>query len=120
MTTPDWLKPAVWGGVVGAVGMLVVAFGMGWIVTAGGAEEQAQLEADRAVVAALTPVCVEQFRELADAQQETHIAALQEESSWGRETYVEDQGWATLPGAEDPNDAVAEACAERLMEAAEA
>lgn len=117
MQTPEWLKPAVWGAVAGAIAITIVGFSADWVVSAGEAQEQAELEADKAVVSALTPVCVAQFKTASAAQQEKHVAALQGETSWERGEYVEEHGWATVPGAERPNDEVADACAEQLLKA---
>jgi hypothetical protein len=120
MPIPEWVKPAAWGAAVGIVAVAIVAFGAGWVVTSGSAEEAAQLQAEKAVIAALTPVCVAQFRTEPNAEQTTHLAALQDESSWQRGDYVEEQGWATMPGGKAPNDEVAEACASALMKLADA
>jgi hypothetical protein len=35
-------------------------------------------------------------------------------SSWNRRSVIEKGGWATMPGTDTPNSAVASACAERL------
>lgn len=117
MNIPTWTKPAIWGAVGGAVVMLVFTMSAGWLVTAGSARQTAEQEAERAVIAALTPVCVAEFRTVSEAKQKQHIAALEEESSWQQGDYVEEQGWATLPGKEDANADVAEACAEQLLAA---
>jgi hypothetical protein len=118
MTFPEWLKPGAWGAAIGAGGVLILAFSAGWIVTAGDARTQAEAQSDKAVLAALTPVCVAQFRELSDSSAQIHLAALADESSWQQGDYVEAQGWATLPGSESPNGDVADACADRLLELA--
>jgi hypothetical protein len=120
MQIPDWVKPAAWGAVGGIVVVAIVAFSAGWIVTSGSAQESAQRQAEKAVIAALTPVCVAKFRTETQEQQTTHLAALQDESSWQRGDYVEEQGWATMPGGTEPNDEVAEVCASELMKLAEA
>ena len=49
------------------------------------------------------------------AERTTQLAALEEESFWGRGDYVEKQGWATMPGGDKPNDEVAEACATEVL-----
>ncbi|MEX2518713.1 MAG: hypothetical protein WD969_05220 [Paracoccaceae bacterium] len=120
MTIPEWTKPAVWGAVVGAVAIAVVAFSAGWIVTTGSAQERADAAVDKAVIAALTPICVAQFNALNAMQQKTHMAALEEESSWQRGDYAEENDWAVLPGRDKANADVAEECSDRLLEAANA
>jgi len=111
---PEWVKPAVWGGIIGAVAIAIIGLSAGWVVTSGSANQRAE----QAVIAALTPVCVAQFKTVAMAEQATHLAALQEEGPWRQSDYVEDQGWATMPGSEEPNDKVADACAEELLKVA--
>ncbi|KAA0916592.1 hypothetical protein FLO80_07125 [Aquicoccus porphyridii] len=116
MNIPTWTKPAVWGAVGGAVGMLIVSLSAGWMVTSGTARQTAEQQTEKAVIAALTPICIAEFRKAATAQQQLHIAALEDESSWEQGDYIEEQGWATLPGQEQPNVDVAEACAEQLLD----
>lgn len=120
MQIPEWTKPAVWGAVGGAVAITIIGFSANWITTTGTAQAMAEDEANRAVVSALTPICVAQFRAETAELRELQLAAIQDQSSWKMGDIVAEQGWATLPGAEEPNNEVAEACAERLVEAAEA
>ena len=112
---PEWVKPAGWGGILGAVIVLIISFSAGWVVTSGTAEEQAERRAEQAVIGALTPVCVAQFKKLAEEEETTHLAALEKERSWEQGDYIEKQGWATMPGSKEPNVRVADACAEELL-----
>lgn len=120
MQIPPWLKPGIWGAVIGAVAIAIVGFSAGWVVTSGSAEQLAARQAEMAVIASLTPICVAQFKSVAEPARHTHLAALQEESSWQRGDYIEEHGWATMPGAENPDDEVADACASQLLKLAEA
>jgi len=115
---PEWVKPAVWGGIVGAVVIAIVGFNAGWVLTSGAADEQAERRAQQAVITALTPVCVAQFKKVPKEAQVTHLAALEKENNWQQGDYIEKQGWATMPGSKEPNDKVADACAEELLKAA--
>lgn len=115
---PTWAKPAAWGVVAGAVALAIIAFSAGWVVTSGTAQEMAERQKNEAVLAALTPVCVAQFKSLAVEMRDTKLAALEEENSWQRGDYIEEQGWATMPGSEEPNNEVADACASELMKLA--
>lgn len=120
MQIPAWLKPGVWGAVIGVVVVAIIAFSADWIVTSGAAEEMAERRSEEAAIAALTPICVAQFKKQSDTQESEDLAALEEEgTSYSRSEYVEEQGWATLPGAEGPNDEVADACASELIKLAE-
>lgn len=118
MRIPEWVKPGIWGAVVGAVLFAAVGFSQGLIVTSGNAQEMAKDQSNQALLAALTPICIAQFRSASKDKQATSIAALEAESYWSRGDYVEEQGWATMPGSEQPNDAVAEACASQLLDLA--
>jgi hypothetical protein len=114
-TVPEWFKPAVWGGIVGAAAIAIVGFSAGWVVTGGSARAMAEQQGDKAVIAALTPICVAQFKGQAPELRTTKLAALRGESSWQRGDFVEKEGWATMPGAKQPDDEVADACAEELL-----
>lgn len=118
---PDWLKPALWGGVVGALALGIVLFSTGWAVTSGEAQDMVTQEREKAVLSALTPICVAQFKQATSTtQQQTLLATLEDENSWDREDFVSEHGWATMPGSSKPNDEVADACAQELMKLGDA
>jgi hypothetical protein len=112
MSIPTWTKPAVWGGVCGAIAVIIVGFSWGGWMLGGTAERMAVQRSDAAVVAGLVPLCVDRFRHDADAA--TRLTQLRQTSTWQRREFVERGGWATTPGTERPNGMVALACAERL------
>jgi hypothetical protein len=107
------IKPAVWGTVFGAVAMAIVGFsGLGWVLGST-AEDMANTRAEAATVTALTPVCIARFKGQADAA--TKLTELKKIStSWDQESFIEKGGWATEPGSDKPNSAVAGACAQTL------
>ena len=73
-------------------------------------------QANTAVVAVHTPICVEKFLQNGDAQ--ANLAALREISSnWQQGQYLEKGGWATRPGATSSDYELARACAAKLVEA---
>ena len=107
------VEAAFWGAVVGAAGVAIVGFAFGGWVTGGKAAELAKQQADKAVVAALAPICVDKFRHAKNADE--NLGKLNAISySWEKGTYVSQGGWATLPGNNEPNSGVAQACAEML------
>lgn len=116
MQVPEWIKPAGWGAVVGAVAIAVIGFSADWVVTSATAANMAEAKANDAVLAALTPVCVARFEMEGSEARNTHLAALQGEKSWKLGDYVQKHGWATMPGSETANDKVAKACANKLLE----
>jgi hypothetical protein len=53
--------------------------------------------ADTAVLAALALICVDQFRQAANAS--ANLTELKKISfAWDRETFIEKGGWAIMPG----------------------
>ena len=60
----------------------------------------------------LAPICVEKFQHQADAT--AILVEFNKASSWNRRSFIEKGGWATMPGTDTPNSAVASACAEGL------
>ncbi|MFZ3584952.1 hypothetical protein ACOI1H_22810 [Loktanella sp. DJP18] len=120
MQTPEWTKPAVWSAVAGALAITIVGFSANWVMTTGAANTSAAEEAELAVLSALTPICVAQFRAENAQLREVQLAAMAEQSNWERGEIVAAQGWATMPGADEPNEDVAELCSEQLLEADEA
>jgi hypothetical protein len=104
------------GAAIGAVASIVVGFSWGGWMTGGTADRLAAERADTAVVAALTPVCVERFLQNGDAQ--ANLAAIKQiPSNWQQGEYVQKGGWATQPGATSSDYHLARACAEKLTQA---
>ena len=105
------IKPALWGAVGGAIVLAITGFYWGGWVTGGNAEAMAQKRSQTAVVAVLTPICIEKFR--ANANASAKLTELKNiSSSWLRRDYIVSGGWATF-GQERPFE-LADACAEAL------
>ena len=101
---------------IGAVASMVIGFSWGGWVTGTTANKLAAERAKTAVLAALTPICVEKFLQNSDAK--ANLAVLQKISSnWEQGQYLEKGGWATRPGATSSDYQLARACAERLVQA---
>ena len=109
--------PFIWGIVIGAIALLIVIFWTGWVVTSSTAEDKGKQMAKEAILENLVPICVEQY--LQDPNKVERFAELKEKSSYQRDDYVEEIGWATMAGAESPVRGVADACAKRILELAE-
>src|SRR6266849_918944 len=78
MQVPTWVKPGIWGAVVGAVAMCIVGFwGLGW-TTSGTAQRAGQERVDAAVLVALVPFCVAKAQLDPDT---TKLAKLRAETS---------------------------------------
>jgi hypothetical protein len=107
-----WLKPAVWGAVLGAVATMIVGFSwMGWVLGST-AERMAADRTNAAMVAALTPTCVASFMQQPNAA--VKLAEFLKIDSWKQREFVEAGGWATPRGDKAPHSGVASACAEEL------
>jgi hypothetical protein len=109
----DSLTRLLQGAAAGAVATMIVGFGWGGWTFGSTAEKVAKERAESAVVAVLAPICVEQFRQAANAP--TNLTELNKISyAWDRGTFIEKGGWATMPGSEKADSAVAKACADTL------
>jgi hypothetical protein len=96
----------------GAIATMFIGFYWGGWVTGGTAADMTQRSTRSAVVAALSPICVDKFQHSADAA--ASLVELKKVSSYQQGTFIEKGGWATLPGSDNANSAVAEACANML------
>ncbi len=100
------------GAAAGAVATLFVGFYWGGWVTGGTAKDMTQRSTTAAVVSALSPICVDKFQRSAEAG--ANMAELKKVSSYQQGSFIEKGGWATLPGSERADSAVAQACANML------
>jgi len=102
-----------WSWVATAVVTMIIGFSWGGWVTGGTARTTAEGVAQDAVVQRLAPICVVQSGR--DPTRAVKLVALKEESAWQRGEYIGKQGWATMPGEQEHDRRVAEACARLLM-----
>ena len=107
------VEAVLWGAAAGAAGLAVIGFTFAGWVTGGQAANMARQQADKAVITALAPICVDKFRHANNAEE--NLGKLNAISySWDKGSYVSKGGWATLPGNSEPYQGVAQACAELL------
>jgi hypothetical protein len=107
-------KTAVfWSWVACVVITMIIGFAWGGWVTGRTSRKLAEDVADDAVTERLALICVAQFNQ--DPAKDAKLETLNQASSYERRTYVQDQGWATMPGDEGPSRAVAEECVKLLM-----
>ena len=83
----------------------------GW-VTGGTAEKLASEQAQLEVVAALVPICLDQYQR--DPNSGTTIAELKGASTYQRRDILIEAGWATMPGATEASNSVANACVREI------
>jgi hypothetical protein len=113
MLQANSLPRVLQGIVIGALATMFFGFTWGGWITGGTAWKIAQQEAKEAVVAALAPICVNNFRNSANAPEKL-IELNKFTVVWDRGAFVEKGGWATMPGAISPDTEVARVCANML------
>jgi hypothetical protein len=114
MNVPVWLKPAVWGGIAGAVATIIVGFSYGNWILGSSAEKVAQQRSATAVTEALVPVCIGQSK--ADPEFAGKLIQLKALTSpYQQREFIMSAGWATVAAADKPNSSLAEACAKVLL-----
>lgn len=104
----------LWACLATAILTMVVGFTWGGWVSASGAQKAAETMANDAVVQRLAPICIAQFN--LDPDKSLKLDELTGMTSNQRARYVQDQGWATISGDEQPNRKVADACTKLLLE----
>ena len=110
MKLPEWIKPAAWGVIGGAIAAIVIGFFWGGWVTGGTAGKMEVASAKAAIVLAFTPLCVAKAEQLPE-----QLVLLKAESSWKRDAFVIKAGWVDNV-SEKYQSAVADACASVVVE----
>jgi hypothetical protein len=114
MRVPVWIKPMAWGGVFGAIGIMIVGFAwLGWTLDHTSKRLVAQ-GSESAVIAALTPFCVSNYLMQPDAAQKLAVLRA-DSSSYTQRDIIEKAGFATMPGNTEPSSGLAAACATALQ-----
>ncbi len=101
------LKRLLQGAAAGAVATIVVGFSWGGWSLGSTADKMAKEQTELAAVAALAPVCADEFRALPDAEAKT--VALSKVDSWKRAEGFPKE-FVTMPGETDPSSALVNAC----------
>ena len=112
MTAPEWLKPGIYGALLGAAFVGIVGFSWGGWMTGGSANKMASEMAHEDVIAALVPICVDMSK--TDLERIAKLAAIRDATSYKRRDAVMQAGWATIPGSDAPNRDLAQACIKGL------
>lgn len=117
MNMPVWLQGdsltrLLQGAAIGAAATMIVGFNWGGWMLGGTARALADTSARSAVVAAIAPICVDQFQSNANAV--TNLVDLKKTNSWQQASFVEKGGWAMMPGSKVVDSGVAQACAAML------
>src|SRR2546422_5873052 len=97
---PMWLKPGIWGAIIGAVAMMIIGFSwLGWTLGSS-ADRLAQQRTGLALTSALTPLCGQNFMKQSDAPKK--LVGLKAIDSWKQTEVLEKGGLATQPGSKPP------------------
>lgn len=102
------VKFGVWGLILGAAAAMIVGFAWGGWVTGSTAKGRS----DEAVLASRAAICVAQFMKAPNHDQE--LKAFEQTDPWQRSELIGKGGWDKMPGQEEANAAVAEACAKGI------
>lgn len=105
----------LWAILGAAVLTIAVGFIWGGWVTGGGSTKAGVQVGKDAVIERLAPICVAQFNQ--DPDNAAKLEELKGMTVYKRNQYIQDQGWATMPGEASPDRNVADACATLLLQA---
>ena len=116
MKSYPWLKPGIWGAIVGAIAIMVLGFWQfGWVLGSK-AGQMARDRASTAVAEALAPVCAAKF--LAQADAPARVADLKKlRSDYEQRNFIEKGGWAVAIVSGAPDYQLASECAKRILAA---
>ena len=110
---PKDTNPFLVGALAGAILVPWVGFdALGW-KTGAAAESLIKRGSETAVVAAYARICTEQFKAAKDAPE--RLEALTKIEKYSRGDSITKTGFATMFGAKEPVQGVAQACAELLV-----
>ena len=102
-----------WSWIVSIAVTILVGFCWGGWVTAATARKLAQTMAEDALGERLGAICVIQFHQ--DPEKDQKLEELKKVNRFQRRNYVEDQGWATMPGEDEPDDKATDECVRLLL-----
>jgi len=102
------VKFGVWGLIVGAVIVMIIGFAWGGWTTRGTTQKMS----DEAVLASQAAIFVAQFMKAPNHEEK--LKELGELDSWKRSEFIEKGGWDKMPGQQEADRSVAQACAKGL------
>jgi hypothetical protein len=103
-----------WGVIVGAAATMIIGFSWGGWVTGSSARAMTEKAAQQGHEQLAAAVCADRFAKASDAH--AQLAALKDiTSSYQRGKFVDDGGWAIMPGATTADRQDNSACAESLF-----
>lgn len=103
----------VWTCLMAAIATMVVGFGWGGWVTASTSQAAAIESGDEARGELASTICVERFNSAPDAAAKL-VALKAITDSYKRQQFIEEGGWATMPGQKSSGRRAAAGCATAL------
>lgn len=112
MNTPEWLKPGLYGAVIGAIIVTGTGFAWGGWMTGATAHKNATTLSHDDVVAALVPICLD--KAATDPQRARKLETIRTATSYKQRDALMDTGWATMPGSAEADRDIAGECLKGL------
>ena len=109
-----WSPPQiVWSALIAivvwtAVGFSWFGYGFDWTTRVG-----ASRMSNEAVVENLASICVAQARRSPEA--DSALKQLESLQDWKRQSFIEEEQWAIMPGSDSARSGVADLCAKKLL-----
>ncbi|TAU88750.1 hypothetical protein [Rhizobium leguminosarum] len=105
----------LWAWSIVGASALTMALGFTWggWTTSGRARVTTDIAVRNAKADLVAGICVHNFVTAKDAQE--NLKALQAKSSWQRDDFIADGGWAKIAGIDDTITNAADACADQLV-----
>lgn len=103
-----------WSTIGASLLTMVVGFTFGGWMTAGGASVMADQAVRTARAGLISNICVHNFVSAANAAD--NLKELKSKSSWERDDFITDGGWASVDGLVAPVPNAADACAKALID----
>jgi len=113
MQTTFKLTPVLLSAAGGAVATAILGFTLGGWVTASKSNAVATTKSEAAVIAALAPICLANFR--GSVNPKVQQLQLKKVNAWDQGPFVEKAGWATMPGSDSINSSLARRCATLIL-----
>ncbi|GHA37139.1 hypothetical protein GCM10007989_36620 [Devosia pacifica] len=115
MNVPTWVKPGVYGAILGGAIVAIVGFSWGGWVAGGSAAASAEEAAQQGRTDLAAAICVQNF--IADEGARDSLAEMKAlTSSFRQRDYVEEGGWALMPNTDEAARATMTLCARMIAE----
>jgi hypothetical protein len=102
-----------WSMAGAVVATMIIGFSFGGWTTAGTTEEMVSKAASDARAELVATICVRNFAQASDATEQ--LAALKDTSGYQRDDFIEEGGWAKVPGLDEAVPGAFDRCAEELV-----